>query len=199
MPANIEKQQDFRDGMPFLGGTPWLDLANSSFTLDGQAFDFLSDDANFARWSEAAGFAVESRKSDFERLAALRLRGLVRAVFATLIEGNSPSLDQVAEINELLNNRTIQERLRLADGRAELDLCEQVDGPEVATRLASDLANFLDDYEPDRLKSCDGPTCAMVFYDRGKNNRRRWCTMSICGNRDKVANYRARKSQAEAG
>ena len=198
MLTDIEKQQDFRDGMPFLGGTPWLDLANSSFTLDGNAFDFLADDANFARWSEAAGFAVESRKLDVEREAAIRLRGLARAVFATLTEGDSPSLDQVGEINALLNNRTIKERLRLADGGAELDLCDLVDGPEVATRLASDLANFLDDHEPDRLKTCDGPTCAMVFYDRGKNNRRRWCTMSICGNRDKVANFRARKSQAEA-
>lgn len=199
MPTDIEKQQDFRDGMPFLGGAPWLDLANSSFSLDGQAFDFLSDNASFTRWSEAAGFAVESRKLDFERLAALRLRGLVRAIFATLTARDTLSADQIGQLNDLLNNRTIRERLRLADDGTELDLCDQVDGPEVATRLASDLAHFLDDHEPDRLKSCDSPTCTMVFYDRGKNNRRRWCTMSICGNRDKVSNYRARKSHEKAG
>jgi predicted RNA-binding Zn ribbon-like protein len=196
VPTDIEKLQDFRDGMPFLGGAPWIDLANSSFSLDGNAFDFLADDANFARWSEAAGFAVESQKLGFERQAAHRLRGVVRAVFNRLTEGDSPSLDQVGEINELLNNRTIRERLRLADSETDLDLCDHIDGPEVATRLASDLAHFLDDHEPDRLKSCNSPTCTMVFYDRGKNNRRRWCTMSICGNRDKVANFRARKSQA---
>jgi predicted RNA-binding Zn ribbon-like protein len=34
----------------------------------------------------------------------------------------------------------------------------------------------------------------MVFYDRGKNSRRRWCSSAVCGNRDKVANYRARKA-----
>lgn len=199
MPTDIEKLQDFRDGMPFLGGAPWIDLANSSFSLDGNAFDFLADDANFARWSKAAGFAVESRKLDFERLAALRLRSLARAIFATLTARDTLSVDQIGQLNALLNNRTIRERLRLADGGAELDLCDEVDGPEVATRLASDLAHFLDDHEPDRLKSCDSPTCAMVFYDRGKNNRRRWCTMSICGNRDKVSNYRARKSLENAG
>ncbi|WP_368860397.1 CGNR zinc finger domain-containing protein, partial [Klebsiella pneumoniae] len=32
----------------------------------------------------------------------------------------------------------------------------------------------------------------------GKNNRRRWCTMALCGNRDKVAQYRGRKAVARA-
>lgn len=196
MPTDIEKQQDFRDGMPFLGGTLWLDLANSSFSLDGQAFDFLADDANFARWVAAAGFALESSELHRERLAALELRTLARGIFATLSVGDLLSVDQVSQLNALLDNRTIREHLRLNDGGTDLDSVDHIAGPEVATRLASDLARFLDNHEPDRLKACDSPTCAMVFYDRGKNNRRRWCTMSICGNRDKVANYRARQAGA---
>ena len=197
MPADIEKSQDFKDGMPFLGGAPWLDLANSSFTLDGNSFDFLSDDSGFARWIEAAGFAIAPESLEVERVAARRLRGLAREILGRLIAGEPLSADHLKQLNELLINRTIHERLRLAGGNIELDFPDSLTGPIVATRLASNLAHFLKDYEPDRLKTCDNPTCAMLFYDRGKNNRRRWCTMSICGNRDKVANYRARKSHAK--
>jgi len=35
-----------------------------------------------------------------------------------------------------------------------------------------------------------------VFYDGGKNNTRRWCSMNLCGNRDKVARYRARRRES---
>ncbi len=194
--SDIEKSPDFRDGMPFLGGAPWLDLANSSFTLDGSAFDFLSDDNGFARWVEAAGFAVAPENLEAERLAALRLRGLAREILARLNIGASLTVEQVDQLNGLLSKRAMREQIRQSADGIELDFPDHIDGPLVATRLASNLAHFLDDYEPGRLKSCDNPTCEMVFYDRGKNNRRRWCTMSICGNRDKVANYRARKAGA---
>lgn len=195
MPIDVEKTADFIDGIPFLGGAAWLDLANSSFTLDGSAFDFLADKARFARWADAAGFAVPPDGLEAERLTALGLRGLARAILARLDQGSSLTADQVDRLNALLANRTIQEQVRVADGAFELDLPDRIAGPVVATRLASDLARFLADHDPDRLKSCDNPACEMVFYDRGKNNRRRWCTMSICGNRDKVANYRARKAR----
>jgi len=193
---DIEKHQDFKDGMPFLGGALWLDLANSSFSLDGRSFDFLSDEASFARWVEAAGFAITPTALAAERRAALRLRDLAREIFGTLTAGEPLTAGQVGQINAALANRTIHERLRLVDGGVELDFPDRITGPAVATRLAGNLAHFLVDYEPERLKSCDNPACEMVFYDRGKNNRRRWCTMSICGNRDKVANYRARKSSS---
>ncbi|MEQ1497418.1 MAG: CGNR zinc finger domain-containing protein [Novosphingobium sp.] len=196
--SNSEKSADFRDGMPFLGGAPWLDLANSSFRLDGNAFDFLSDGPSFARWVEAAGFAVAPESLEAERLAALGLRGLTREVLVRLNNGLSLTLNQVDQLNGLLRNRTILEQARLAEGAFELDFPDHIAGPFVATRLASELAHFLDDYEAGRLKNCDNPTCDMVFYDRGKNNRRRWCTMSICGNRDKVANYRARRAGAKS-
>jgi len=196
--SEVEKSRDFRDGMPFLGGALWVDLANSSFTLDGNAFDFLADGEHFARWVIAAGFEIDPATLEQERLAALDLRGLARAILDALDKTAVPSLAQVNQINLLLALRTISERLVTTSEGLKLQALETVAGPQIATMLASDLAHFLDNYEPHRLKSCGNPSCSMVFYDRGKNNRRRWCTMSICGNRDKVANYRARKLRLNA-
>lgn len=41
-----------------------------------------------------------------------------------------------------------------------------------------------------RFKACQH--CRWVFYDRSKNQSGRWCSMSACGGRAKVAAFRAR-------
>jgi predicted RNA-binding Zn ribbon-like protein len=42
-----------------------------------------------------------------------------------------------------------------------------------------------------RLKQCPAADCGWLFYDRSKNNSRRWCDMATCGNRQKAAKFRA--------
>lgn len=42
------------------------------------------------------------------------------------------------------------------------------------------------------VRACEGAGCTLMFYDRTKGHARRWCSMSICGNRAKAAAYRAR-------
>ena len=44
-----------------------------------------------------------------------------------------------------------------------------------------------------RVKECGGEHCGWLFYDRSKNNSRRWCEMEICGNRAKQKRLRTRR------
>lgn len=44
-----------------------------------------------------------------------------------------------------------------------------------------------------RLKMCAAPDCRWVFHDDSRNALGRWCNMSVCGNRVKTRNYRARR------
>jgi predicted RNA-binding Zn ribbon-like protein len=46
-----------------------------------------------------------------------------------------------------------------------------------------------------RLKACMEPNCRWAFYDGSKNHSGRWCSMSICGSRDKARAYRSRLSE----
>jgi predicted RNA-binding Zn ribbon-like protein len=48
----------------------------------------------------------------------------------------------------------------------------------------------------DRLKMCASDECRRVFFDRSKPATRRWCMSSLCGNRIKTRNYRARQRKA---
>ena len=44
-----------------------------------------------------------------------------------------------------------------------------------------------------RIRACSGHACGWLFYDRSKNNRRRWCEMEVCGNRAKQRRLAARR------
>jgi predicted RNA-binding Zn ribbon-like protein len=46
----------------------------------------------------------------------------------------------------------------------------------------------------ERVKACRADDCLWAFYDRSRNRSGAWCAMSVCGNRQKVRAYRARRS-----
>lgn len=64
--------------------------------------------------------------------------------------------------------------------------------------LAESVARVVSQGRPDRLRVCANPDCQFVFYDTSRNGHRRWCDMATCGNRAKVARFRARRRAAPA-
>jgi predicted RNA-binding Zn ribbon-like protein len=47
-----------------------------------------------------------------------------------------------------------------------------------------------------RLKMCASEECHWVFYDRSKPGTRRWCSSTLCGNRQKTRAYRRRQQHS---
>jgi predicted RNA-binding Zn ribbon-like protein len=47
-----------------------------------------------------------------------------------------------------------------------------------------------------RLKACRARDCEWAFIDNAKNRSRAWCSMRVCGNREKVRSYRERTRPA---
>ena len=185
---------DFRDGMPFLGGALWLDLINSAYHFDGVNYDCLADAEQFTRWVSEAGLpAMAPERVEAERQAAKALRLELREIEASLDSGKPMPETAVEAVNSLLSRRWSSPRLVSSGCNLDLTRVEEIDGPQVAGAIALDFAEFIVAFERESLKGCANPDCTMAFYDRGKNNRRRWCTMAICGNRAKVAAYRERK------
>jgi predicted RNA-binding Zn ribbon-like protein len=49
-----------------------------------------------------------------------------------------------------------------------------------------------------RLKACREHTCQWAFYDLSKNRSATWCSMKVCGNRNKARAFRARHRGTKA-
>ena len=45
-----------------------------------------------------------------------------------------------------------------------------------------------------RLKLCAADSCEWAYYDTSKNRSRRWCSMDVCGNREKTRTFRQRQA-----
>jgi|SRR5690606_9890492 len=50
--------------------------------------------------------------------------------------------------------------------------------------------------DPVRIRACPAPRCGWLFLDSSPGNRRKWCSMKTCGNREKAREHykRARKT-----
>ena len=44
----------------------------------------------------------------------------------------------------------------------------------------------------ERVKACRQETCGWIFYDGSRNRSSSWCSMQICGGREKARAYRRR-------
>lgn len=48
-----------------------------------------------------------------------------------------------------------------------------------------------------RVKICPADDCRWAFFDRSRNHSRVWCSMRVCGNREKARIWRGRKDSED--
>jgi predicted RNA-binding Zn ribbon-like protein len=76
----------------------------------------------------------------------------------------------------------------------------ELHGRKLALALtAREVARFLAEANPAYLRRCaNTDSCALYFYDTTKNHHRQWCSVAVCGNRHKVAEFRRRQALGKA-
>ncbi len=99
-----------------------------------------------------------------------------------------------ARTAELLNQVADETKLGIrfrTDGRAYFS--SQAGGVGGALgQLYAVVVNAMAEGTWSRLKACLNPQCRWVFYDTSRNRSGTWCSMAVCGNRNKARTYRAR-------
>jgi predicted RNA-binding Zn ribbon-like protein len=74
-----------------------------------------------------------------------------------------------------------------AEGAALVPVSPGLDGALGAVVAAAVVAMW--DGTWPRLKACPRTVCQWAFYDRSTNASATWCSMSICGGREKASRY----------
>jgi predicted RNA-binding Zn ribbon-like protein len=117
---------------------------------------------------------------------ALRLRGALRAELTAHHDGSTdpaPGLELDAVCRDL--------PLRMVGADDALAACGTgVEGGLGAIVAAVATARIRGTWR--RLKICPADDCRWAFYDTSRNRSRRWCSMEVCGNRNKVRAFRDR-------
>lgn len=171
-------------------------FVNSHFDLEEDwGADLWASPAGLERWLSRRDLA-SGRPTRAEHGRARTVRRGLRA--------------QLAVHNDLPADPEAEERLREAIGGLVTgfgltpagELASVATAPGVAGALGLVLAVVHEAQLQGtwrRLKLCPGEDCGWVFYDSSRNLSGRWCSMSVCGGREKSRAYRRRSGGAARG
>jgi predicted RNA-binding Zn ribbon-like protein len=160
----------------------------------------LGDGAQLAAWLEQNGLGEGIEVSPEQLSEAIRLRETVfRLAWGQLGSGDAQSED-VDSLNRYADHPTPPARLVLTDGRLSRSIGQAGSLEDALAVLARDAIALLGGPDWARVKACEDRACRMLFIDSSRGGRRRWCSMSRCGNLAKVSSFRNRRlSEREAG
>jgi predicted RNA-binding Zn ribbon-like protein len=148
-----------------------------------------------ADWLASQGLidpGARLEQADVERALAVR-EGLRALAFAN----NGRQLDQGAV-----------DAMRKAARGAATGIDIDRDGPHFVVSAATGLnaaigalyaitARAMLEGSWTKLKACPGRHCGWVFYDQSRNQSARWCSMKVCGDREKSRAYYRRKTEGK--
>jgi predicted RNA-binding Zn ribbon-like protein len=200
----------------FLADSPGLDFLNSIATPDDTPVDWLEDGEGLLGWLQQSGLvpgqalrAARERAipGELDRLAgqarALRewFRGFVREHKGRPLQ--PADLAALEPLNELLKrDERYGEIVTQASGEATvfaLTSMRRWTSPEaLLLPIAEAMARLVCDEDFTHVKACEGPTCTLLFADHTRGHARRWCSMTLCGNRAKQAAHRQRRKREAA-
>lgn len=179
----------------FVGDDLALDFINSEFGVGAAHHDCFADDEAVLAWLKLAGVLPEDVGAAPKglRALALRLRDNARSlVHAAKHEGASDA----SVVNQVLQAGRASKELRWDDASASFKVVRQRRHDDAASFLepiAQAVVHLLTDTQLELVRQCEAHDCTLMFHDKTKSHRRRWCSMAVCGNRMKVAAFRSRK------
>lgn len=180
----------------FLADNLALDFINSRYGVGDQSHDCLTDDQSVASWLKVAGLSAEhsnERAPNGLLDTALELRECLKAVVSAAMQRHSTNL---TVINRVLEAGRPVHRLEWDDETQAFQTLAHPTDSSPATLLwpvADALVKLVTGDKFEFVRQCEAHDCILLFHDLSKSHRRRWCDMATCGNRMKVAAFRARK------
>jgi predicted RNA-binding Zn ribbon-like protein len=189
-----------------------LDFLNSLATPHGEPLDWLADGDGLVEWLREAelvpeealdAIAKRAKPAELDRVAeeARKLRewfrGFVKAHMGRPL--TEKSLKQLEPLNALLaRDETYGQIVAHVDGDGQSGLAfeslRRWRSPDsLLFSIAEAMARTVTHEDFAHVKACEGHDCILLFADHTRAHGRRWCSMSVCGNRAKVAAHRKRK------
>ena len=158
--------------------------------------DQIATPDELAMWFSEQGLVDDLVEPTDEELAdAVAVREAIRELLLVHngVEAESDAASKTLEEA----GRKARLGVRFEDGRPVL--APEDDGARGALgRIVATVAELAPTDEWKRLKTCRDETCRVAFYDKSRNRSRSWCSMEVCGNRDKQHRYRERHTAKSA-
>lgn len=181
---------------PLLSGHPSLDLVNTELVRRGIRHDLLIRPDDLTAWLEALDMkeslpSLQHASSEITKEALNKVkefRMVVRDMYERLADGQEVTRSWIRLMEACIANAPLS--YHFIDGRlVPVPLGTDIDA--ILSLVALDALRLLEAGELAYLHRCSNPECVLLYVDH--SGRRKWCSMKICGNRNKVARNQAKK------
>ena len=183
-----------------MGGQLCLAFANTVHCYGGEdPRDELADYADLVEWCKRAGVITDGETRRLRGEAqrhiheaaeifnkAIELRASIYRVFSAVAGGRRP-----AKADLTILNASVSEALPwlqiIATPKGFVWSWKEDEGNigRILWPMSRSSAELLTSDQLSRLRECSGNNCTWLFMDTSKNQSRKWCSMSGCGNRAK--------------
>ena len=156
--------------------------------------DDIATPERLGSWLVAHGLSDPTVTVDAETLVAARaLRSALRALALTNTLGEPPAPERSEELDATLGRFPLA--VRLVEGAPALAPAAEGALGGLATLVAI-VAQARQRGVWERMKACRQQTCGWLFYDGSRNRSSSWCSMRVCGGREKARAHRRRARHA---
>jgi predicted RNA-binding Zn ribbon-like protein len=190
--------------LDLIGGLACLDFVNTAGDhLSDQPGEWLLSYRDLLSWSRHAGILSGDEASQLERKAmsqpeaaeealaqAVAMREAIYRLLLNTIRGQAPDPSDLAAFNRALAGAPPRAGvIYRADAYYWQMSADGDDLDGVLWRILWQAADLLTSDRLAQVKLCAGEACGWLFLDASRNQSRRWCSMSDCGNRAKAKRY----------
>jgi predicted RNA-binding Zn ribbon-like protein len=198
MKNTLSKAPTNEDQLDFVGDDLAINFINTRRMVEGQLTDTLQSGRDVKDWLKRLEVPVAKGTLPFsDRVLLQRARELREIALTAVKDRKSRKIPSLVALNRFL--RDAPSHVVLTADDANNFRVTRVHGKETVEAFLAPVAEAVADLlaagDFDLVRHCEGHDCVMWFYDHTKGHRRRWCTSTGCGNRAKVAAFRARASQ----
>lgn len=186
--------------IPEVGGSVWLDLANTMYLSDGHKVDLLAEYESVIQWLIKTNLIVQEnvllpqtivQEEQFTQ-KLVELRTICFSIIRDLEKQKEVSEESIGALKNFASELHITVTIEMNNGLPVTLYKGASTQEDVLYQVISSIVDTLQTVSADRIKKCEHDECILLFVDTSKSGKRRWCSMQTCGNRYKAAKYYAK-------
>jgi predicted RNA-binding Zn ribbon-like protein len=176
----------------FVSGHRALDFLATFADRHRNGLERLRQPEDLDRWLRAADLPTSTPANARHLEDARSLREAINRLARAAMRGSAGDCNDIAELNQRATRPSLAPQL-------DRNMHRHWHSPDpvagAIALIAREAVELLSGPERKLIRECAAsPACSLLYLDRSRGRRRRWCEMQRCGSRAKMADYRQRKA-----
>jgi predicted RNA-binding Zn ribbon-like protein len=198
MRNDMNKRKKFPLISPFLS----LNLVNTEAVSHGRRHELLSEDQDLLDWLHIMCEEIPSLDKTILTMSQSELTEVLHLIydFRLCLRNN---FESIADGNSIDNKwiLSLERNIEKAPYVFKIHAQQLVQIPtgsivnKLFSLLSLDALQLISEGQLNKIRRCSNPDCVLLFIDT--TGRRKWCSMKICGNRQKAARFQDKKDRGE--